>query len=81
MACFNLGFAEAMLIWIVVIVGIYLFIELLLPLLGTVPRIGGFLVAALRILLWVIIAIIVIKLVFALLGCLLGSGPPFRLPR
>ena len=71
MGCFALGFWEQVCIMIVVIMGVWALIQLLLP--YVTQFLPAFVIGVIRIILWVIMAIIVIKLIFDLLGCLLGS--------
>ena len=80
MGCFNLIFLQQLVIWTVVIIAIVAVIRLLIPYLSSVigvpvvPQI-------LEIVLWLIVAVAVIYLIFALLGCLLGSGGGLHLPK
>lgn len=75
MQCFSLATVEQLLIWLVVIAAIWALVSLLLPLilapLGGAGA-GATVVAALRIVLWAIVAIVVITLVFDLMSCIVG---------
>ena len=77
MACFTLGFLQQLIIWCIVTAALVACLQLLIPWLSsfTWPILGQ----VLRIILWAIVAIIVVYIIFTLLSCLLGSGPPFRL--
>ena len=72
MSCFTLGFWEQVCIMIVCIMAAWYLIQLVLPYLT--QFLPALVTAIIRIILWAIVAIIVIKLIFDLLGCLLGSG-------
>jgi hypothetical protein len=79
MACFTLGFLQALIIQIIIIAAIIAIIKLLVPFLVSLtgwPILGQILM----IVLWAIVAIMVVYLIFALLSCLMGSGGlmPFR---
>ena len=80
MACFTLGFLQALIIQIIIIAAIIAIIKLLVPFLVSLtgwPILGQILV----IVLWAIVAIMCVYLIFALLSCLMGSGgglTPFR---
>lgn len=81
MACFTLGFLQALIIQIIIIAAIIAIIKLLVPFLVSLtgwPILGQILM----IVLWAIVAIMVVYLIFALLSCLMGSGgglTPFRI--
>ncbi len=79
MACFTLGYLQALIIQCIILAALVACIQLLIPWLGSLtwPIIGQIL----SIILWAIVAIIVVYIVFSLLSCLLGSGglAPFRL--
>jgi len=76
MSCFSIFFIENILIWLVIIGAIVALVNLLLPLvLGWLGSAGSIILAALKIVLWAVVAIFVIRVVFDLAGCLLGSGP------
>ncbi len=73
MACFTLGFLQALIVQIIIISAVIAVIKLVVPWLTSVigiPIVGQIIM----IILWAIVAIMVVYLVFALLGCLLGSG-------
>ena len=73
MACFTLGFLQALIIQIIIIAAIIAIIKLLVPFLVSLtgwPILGQILM----IVLWAIVAIMVVYLIFALLSCLVGSG-------
>ena len=72
MGCLNLGFLEQVCIMIVIIIAVWSLIQLLLPYLT--QFLPALVTGIIRIALWAIVAIIVIKIIFDLLGCLLGSG-------
>jgi hypothetical protein len=72
MGCFSLSFWEQVCILIVIIIGLWSLIQLLLPYLT--QFIPGLVVAVIKIVVWVIIAIVCIKIIFDLLACLLGAG-------
>lgn len=81
MACISLGFIANILIWLVVLGAIFALVNLLLPLvLGPLGVAGGTIIAALRIVLWAIVAIFAIIVIFDLMGCLLGSAS-LHIPR
>ena len=77
MACFTLGFLEQLIVWLIIIGAIIACIQLLVPWLETLigfPVIGKIIM----IILWAIVAIMVVYLIFGLLSCLVGAGPPFH---
>jgi len=72
MGCLNLGFLEELCIMIVIIIAAWQIVQLLLPyLLQFLP---GLVVALIKIAIWLIVAIAVIKIIFDLLGCLFGGS-------
>jgi hypothetical protein len=76
MPCFTLGFLEQLIVWLIVVGAIVACIKLLVPWVsGIVNPIVGQII---MIILWAIVAIMVVYLIFGLLGCLAGSGPPFH---
>jgi hypothetical protein len=76
MACFTLGFLEQLIVWVIIVGAIIACIKLLVPFLnGLVSPIIGQII---MIILWAIVAIMVVYLIFGLLGCLIGAGPPFH---
>lgn len=78
MGCLSLGFLQNLLVWLVVVGGLYAIIKILLPfVLGPLGGAGSVIARVLEVVLWVALAIIVIYVVFTLLGCL----APFHLPR
>lgn len=72
MGCFSLGFWESVCIMIVVIIALWSLLQLLLP--YVTQFLPGLVVAVIRIVVWAIIAIVIIKIIFDLLACLLGAG-------
>lgn len=73
MACFTLGFLQALIIQVIIIAAIIAIIKLLVPFLVQItgwPILGQILM----IVLWAVVAIMVVYLIFALLSCLMGSG-------
>ena len=79
MGCFNLIFLQQLVIWTVVIIAIVAVIRLLIPYVDDFTR-KPIIGRILEIVLWLIVAVAVIYLIFALLGCLLGSGGGLHLP-
>jgi hypothetical protein len=81
--CFGLAWFEQILIWIVVVCAVVALLRLLvsfvLPKLGLGGEVVGFIIAAVRILIWAIICIFAIIFIFELISCLLGGG--IGLPR
>jgi hypothetical protein len=77
MPCFTLGFLEQLIVWLIIIGAIVACIKLLVPWLTSMtgmPVVGQIIM----IVLWAIVAIMVVYLIFGLLSCLVGSGPPFH---
>ena len=79
MGCFNLIFLQQLVIWAVVIIAIVAVIRLLIPYIDDLTR-KPIIGRILEIVLWLIVAVAVIYLIFALLGCLLGTGGGLHLP-
>jgi len=76
MACFTLGFLEQLIVWLIIVGAIVACIRLLVPWIeGLVTPIIGQII---MIILWAIVAIMVVYLIFGLLACLVGAGPPFH---
>lgn len=76
MACFSLGFLQALIIQCIIIAAIVAVIKLLVPWLVDItgyPVIGQ----AIMIILWAIIAIMIVYIIFALLSCLSGGAGVF----
>lgn len=77
MACLTLGFLEQLIVWVIIVAALVACIKLLIPFLDGLtgmPIVGRIIL----IILWAIVAIMVVYLIFGLLGCLVGSGPPFH---
>ena len=73
MSCFSsLGFWENLCILIVVIIAIWSLIQLLLPYL--LQYLPALVIGIIRIAFLLVIGIICIKIIFDLLGCLVGAG-------
>ncbi len=79
-ACFPLPWIENFLVWLAIVIGAIAFVNLIGPWilkqLGASLD-GGVIIHALRIVVWVIVAIFVIHTVFDLLACF-GSGLGLR---
>ena len=77
--CFTAGWIEQLCIWLVIVIGIFAVIRAVLP--ALLAMIGIPIVAVLvNIALWVVLAIMCIKIIFMLFECLL-SGPGLSLLR
>jgi len=75
--CFTLGFLEQLIVWLIVIGAVVACIKLLVPYI--ISEIGmPILGQVIMIVLWAVVAIMVVYLIFGLLGCAIGSGPPFH---
>lgn len=75
MACLSLHFIEQIIIWCIVLGGVYALISLVIPLIiGPLGAIGSVLVQALKIILWVVVAVVAVTVVFDLANCLLAGG-------
>lgn len=76
--CFGLPWLEQLLIWLVIICVVIALLRLLvsfvLPKLGLAGEVAGFVVAAVRIVIWGMICIFAIVIIFELISCLLGGG-------
>ena len=73
MGCFTLGWLEQVCVWLVIVAALVAIINLVVPYLTSL--IGLPIVAQIiSIALWAMVAIMCIYIVFALIGCLLGSG-------
>lgn len=73
MSCLSLGFLQDLIIQCIIIAIVVGVVQLLVPwLVGFTgwPGLGQ----AINIILWGIIAIMIVYIIFALLGCLVGSG-------
>ena len=85
MGCFSLGFWEHVCIIIVVVIGLWSIIKLFLPYLTA--QLPPLVVAIIRIVIWVCIAVLCIIIIFTLISCIFGmvgglGGPsPFHLQR
>jgi hypothetical protein len=76
MACLSLHYIEQLIIWLIVLGGVYALINLLIPLvIGPLNQVGAILVKAISIVLWVVIAIFIVRIIFDLISCLLGGAP------
>jgi hypothetical protein len=78
MSCLNLAFLENLIVWVIIVAAIVAVIKLLLPPLNSFTPFGIPLGQIVMIILYAIIAILIVYLIFSLLACLLGSGPPFH---
>lgn len=80
--CITIHFLQWIIIWCIVIAATIAIINILVPwLLSLFGAPLGPIAAIIRILLWAIVAVEVVYIVFALLGCLGGSNffaPPYR---
>lgn len=76
MPCFTLGFLEQLIVWLIIVGAIVACIKLLVPWISELvtPIVGQ----VIMIILWAVVAIMVVYLIFGLLGCLVGAGPPFH---
>lgn len=73
MSCLSLGFLQALIVQLIIIGVIVAVVQLLVPALVSFtgwPYLGQ----AIMIILWGIIAIMIVYLIFALLGCLVGGA-------
>lgn len=71
--CFSLAWIEQLCVWIIVVAALVAIINLLVPYLTGL--IGLPIVAQIiKIVLWAVVAIMCVYIIFALIGCLLGSG-------
>ncbi len=78
MACFTLAWLLQVFIWLIVIGAVVALIRLCLPwVLANLGEPGGTIVAAIRIVLWAVVAIFVVIFLFDLIHCLLGGGLTF----
>ncbi len=85
MACFSLQWIEQLLIWLVILVAVFVIINLLIPFVlsqasGILGQGVNIVVAALRIVFWAVVVIMVIIICFDLISCLIGHGG-LSLPR
>lgn len=83
MACFSLAWAQAFLIWLVVVIAVIALVELIAPwILGKIgnPPDGGIVLQALRIIVWAAVAIFVIIFVIDIVSCFLGGAGLSTLP-
>lgn len=74
--CLSLAFLEQLIVWLIVVGAIVACIKLLVP--WITGLVGGTIGQIVMIILWAIVAIMVVYLIFGLLSCLVGSGPPFH---
>jgi len=73
--CFSLVWIEQILIWAVIVIAVVAILKLLIPfILSQLGASGSVIMAAINIVVWAFVAIIVIYICFALIGCLLSSG-------
>ena len=73
--CFSLGWLEALLINIVIVVAVVAILKLLIPWVFLMLGVdGGILLQIINIVVWAIVAIFVIYVAFALISCLMGMG-------
>lgn len=73
MSCFSMSWAEQLCIWLIIVFAVVAVIRLVVPtLLGWIgsPLIAGII----NIVLWAVVAIMAVKIIFMLLGCIVG-GP------
>ena len=81
--CFSLVWLRDVFIWLIVIGGCIALIKLLLPIvlaqLGPLGTFGNLIVSAVKIVLWVVVAVLCVYFIFDLVSCLVGSGG-FSLP-
>ena len=71
--CFSLAWLFQFFVWVIIVIAVWRIFNLCLPWL--LAQIGvPFIVQAIQIVIWAIIAIICIYIIFMLLSCLLGSG-------
>jgi hydrogenase-4 membrane subunit HyfE len=87
MQCFSLAWIEQIFVWVVIVCAIIAIINLLLPWLlakatGAFGTAANIVVAIVRIVFWAFVAIMVIYIAFAFIGCLIsmGGGMPSLLP-
>ena len=85
MACFSLLWLKDLLIWLVILVAIFAILNLLIPFVlrhagGVLGEGVNIVIAALRIVFWALVVIVVIIICFDLISCLIGHGG-LSLPR
>lgn len=78
MACFSLAWVEQLCIWLIIVCAVFAIIRAVLPLLA------GFIgfpivVTIINIVLWAIVAILCVRIIFMLIGCLLEGPGGFHL--
>lgn len=94
--CFSMAYLQSLFVWVVVVVAIFALLKLLLsaiipgvqfwPLAPWPPTAGqpagfiGFILAALSIVFWAFVAIVMIYFIFMLIGCLLSFTGGFPFP-
>lgn len=73
--CFSLAWVEQLCIYLIFVIGIIAIIRLLVPwALAQLGGGGGIIAGIINIVLWMVVAIFVVYLVFALLACVVGGG-------
>lgn len=77
--CFSLAWVEQLCIWIVIIVAVFTIIKAVLPMLTSMIGIP-IVVTIINVILWAALAILAIKIIFMLFGCVL-AGPGLHLLR
>ncbi|HXI58587.1 MAG TPA: hypothetical protein VNO55_21110 [Polyangia bacterium] len=81
MACFSLGWAMSLCIWIIIVVAVVTIIRAVVPwLLGLMGGVPAPVVTIINVVLWAIVAIAVVYIIFGLIGCLMGGGSVGLLP-
>lgn len=82
--CMSLQFLETLFVWAIVIGAVIAIIRLLLPMVFAQFGGGGTLAQIINIVLWAFVAIMIVYVAFAVIGCLLSAGgglPSFPLHR
>lgn len=75
--CFSLAWIESLCIYLIFVIGIVAIIRLVVPwLLAQLGGGGGIIAGIINIVLWMVVAIFVVYLCFALLSCIGGGGLP-----
>jgi len=80
MSCLSLGFLQALIIQCIIIAVVVGVVQILVPWLVSFTG-WAMLGQIVNIIMWGIIAILIVYIVFALLGCLVGSGGFHPFPR
>lgn len=73
MACFTLGWALSLCVWIIVIIALITILRAVVPWLMSWAGLPSIVVTIVNVIIWAVVAIAAVYIIFGLLSCLFGG--------